>query len=190
MSALASMSAPQSGHRRQRQPDVDRELRQAARALPRRRLPPFRRRRRQMRPQQPPHAHLSTTRRTTLSVPAAAESSQPRTSPASSAQRSASIGATTLHLQPLVEPLGGRLVGDRQQDGQRQLGRTRPTVAPRRTRRHLADASPAPDLHPTGSVPRPQRRARSRSLGLGVRSTATKWPRARVSISCYRRKSG
>ena len=109
-------------HRRQRQPDVDRELRQAARALPRRRLPPFRRRRRQMRPQQPPHAHLSTTRRTTLSVPAAAESSQPRTSPASSAQRSASIGATTLHLQPLVEPLGGRLVGDRQQDGQRQPG--------------------------------------------------------------------
>ena len=46
-----------------------------------------------VRPQQPVRTHLScTAKRTTSSVPAG-DSSQPRTSPASSAQRSASIGA-------------------------------------------------------------------------------------------------
>ena len=98
MSALASTSAPQSGHvaGRGRQPHVDDELRLTAKALPRHRLPTLRRRRRQMRPQQPPHTHLSSARRSTSFVPAT-DSSQPRTSPASSAQRFASIGAMTLH---------------------------------------------------------------------------------------------
>ena len=57
-----------------------------------------RKRRRQMRSQQTAATHVSTARRTTPSVPAAADSSQSRTSPASSAQRSASSGAITLHL--------------------------------------------------------------------------------------------
>ena len=65
--------------RRQRQPHVDGELRLAPQALPRHRLPSLRIHRRQMRPQQPACAQLSSTaRRTTPSVPAAADSSQPR----------------------------------------------------------------------------------------------------------------
>ena len=83
--------------RRQRQPHIDRELRQAAQALPRHRLPTFRMHHRQMRPEKPLTAHVSTVRPTKSSVPAA-DSSQPRTSPASSDQWSTSIGARTLHL--------------------------------------------------------------------------------------------
>ena len=53
---------------------------------------------RSMRPQPPPRAQRSSTaKRTTSSVPAT-HFSQPRTSSASSAQRSASIGARTSHL--------------------------------------------------------------------------------------------
>ena len=83
--------------RRQRQPNVDRELRQAAQALPHHCLPVLRKHRRQMPPEKPASVHVSTTRRTTSSVPADS-SSQRRTSPAFSAQRSDEIDATTPHL--------------------------------------------------------------------------------------------
>ncbi len=71
-------------HRRQRQPYVDGELRLTAQALTRHRLPTLRRRRRQMRTQPPPRAHRSATARRIKSSVPAADSSQPRMSPASS----------------------------------------------------------------------------------------------------------
>ena len=98
MSARASTSAPQSGHVVGSGSRTSTgELRLAAQALPRHRLPALRKRRRQMRSQQPAAVHVSTARGTTSSVPAAC-SSQPRTASASTAQRSASIGARTSHL--------------------------------------------------------------------------------------------
>ena len=75
---------------RQRQTDVDGELRPAAQALAGHRLPPLRRRRRQMRPQQPAGAHCCTARRTASSASPASKS--PRATPlASCAQRCDSI---------------------------------------------------------------------------------------------------
>ena len=84
------------------------------------RLPPLRRCRRQMRPQQPACAQLSSTvRRTTSSVPAAANSSQPRT--VAGVQRPAVRldRRDDIPLEPLIEPLGRRLVGHRQHLGSR-----------------------------------------------------------------------
>ena len=49
--------------------------------------------RQQRAPQQPVRTHLSCTAKRTTSSGPAGDSSQPRTSPASSAQRSASLGA-------------------------------------------------------------------------------------------------
>ena len=64
-----------------------------------------------MRSQQPAASHVFTARGTTSSVPAAS-SSQPMTSPASSAQPSASIGARTSHLnRSAVARVGHRQQG-------------------------------------------------------------------------------
>ena len=89
-----------------------------------------------MTPEKPASAHVSTTTRTTSSVPADS-SSQRRTSPAFSAQRSDEIDATTPHLNRWVEPRGRRLVGDRQQERQSGLRRPRAAAAPFRTRRRV-----------------------------------------------------
>ena len=73
-------------------------------------------------PQQPPRAQVSSTARPTTSSVPAGDSGQPRTSPASSPQRSASNRRDDVPPESLIEPPGRRLVGHRQQDGQRPVG--------------------------------------------------------------------
>ncbi len=133
-------------------------VRQAAQALPRHRLPPLRRCRRQMRPQQPACAQRDAAGRCAPSnrralnappPPGAHDVVRPRCRRLQPAADVAGVQRPAVRLdrrddvplEPLIEPLGRRLVGHRQQDGQRQSG-------PGPTRR-----SPTPVPSASGSAP-------------------------------------
>ena len=137
MSARASTSAPQSGHTagsgsRTSMANCARQPRHSPATVSRRSGDAAGR----CVPRQQPRAQLSsTTRRTTSSVPTT-DSSQPRTPPASSAQRSASIGAMTLLPAAARVPdlrQRGRAVSvrgrQRAGDPQGALGGVEPTAA-------------------------------------------------------------
>ena len=80
-------------------------------------------------------------------------------------------------LELLVEPLGRHLVGDRQQDRQRQLRRARAALAPTPDP-SVSDSGPP--TRPPSRASVPSRRARSRP---GTRATATKSLRSAVPRS-------
>ena len=139
-------------------------------------------------------------------------SSQPRTSPASTRPVIRPYRSQDVPLEPLIEPLGRRLVGHRQQNGQRELGRTRAAVAPRRSRRRARQSS-APSTvirisplrlsprigresatcRPGGSTStpagRPDSRAWSASAGTGTRIHPVLSPSSTSAIAGTRRQT-
>ena len=139
MSALASTSAPQSGHTAG---SGSRTSTAHCVWQPRHSPPPVSRRflrcRRQMRPP-------ATAVRSTLLLDQTHDTARPRRPRLEPAEDVANVQRPVVSFdrrdhapfELRVEPLGRRRVGHRQPDSQRQLGRARPAVAPRRSRRRV-----------------------------------------------------